>query len=161
MRTVWTNIKLDEELDAQLFSIDPPEGFTVMPFLDVDMNASPATFMSGLLKIYAKHSEGRFPDKMPDDLYKLGKRFAPENTEEDPSEELMKMSFYTAGVAAVMRVGKEGEVWRYYPGLSLEQKDKVVFWVRDRKNKDKYMAVFGDLRVEELSKEQLPPAEDN
>ncbi len=43
--------------------------------------------------------------------------------------------------------GSEHENYEYYPGGKLGEKDRIVFWYRDRKTGE-YSAVFGDLRIE-------------
>jgi hypothetical protein len=45
--------------------------------------------------------------------------------------------------------------------VKLGDKDRIVFWYQLEKS-DKYRAIFGDLRVEDVTKDQLPatqPAE--
>jgi outer membrane lipoprotein-sorting protein len=158
--TVWTNIKLDEQLDPKLFSVEPPPGFKVMPFIDIDMNASPTKFVAESLKTYVKHNDNQFPEDLEKGLRTLLEKLAPKDADEPPTEEVAQVSFYSAAAAAVVRSGRQGEVWQYHPGITLGQRDKIVFWLYD-KRKSEYSAVFGDLRVEVVSKKQLPPAPAN
>jgi hypothetical protein len=56
---------------------------------------------------------------------------------------------------------KQGTDYEYYPGIKLGEKDRIVFWSRNIKNGD-YMAIYGDLRVEKVEKNQLPqPSKDS
>jgi hypothetical protein len=153
----WTNIKPGEKLDPALFSVDPPPGFTVIPFLPIDFEASPATYVVGFLKIYAKHMEGQFPPRLQDAIKTLGEKLEPPKSDEPLSDELSQLPFYSAATVAITRHGKQGEDWQYYPGHTLGDKKQIVFWCRDKKRKE-YSVVYADLRVEQVEKNQLPPA---
>ena len=157
MMAVWTNIKLDEELDDELFDVEPPDGFDVIPFLDVDMKALPANSMAEVLRFYTKHNDGRLPVDFVNDVRKCVEQQYSQEESSPPPEQLMKLSFHIAAVSAMMRVGKEGQVWQYYPNATREKKDEILFWSKDKRS-GKYTAVFGDLIVREVTKEELPPA---
>ncbi len=156
---VWTKIKLDEPLDPKLFSTEPPPGINVKPFLPVDFNKPPVHFVAECLRIYAKHMDGKFPPQLQDAINNaikpLTEKLKPAEGE-SPSEDLMQVAFHGAGMAAVTMRSKAGEDWQYYPGHKLGEKDHMIFWFRD-KREDRYWAVFGDLRVEEVPSKDLPP----
>lgn len=69
----------------------------------------------------------------------------------------MQLPGYSAAIAAATLKLKVGERWQYYPGVKLGQKDRIVFWYLDAKAST-YSAVWGDLRIEKVAKDQLPPA---
>ncbi len=155
--SVWTNIKLDQPLDPQLFSVRPPAGFAVSALAPADAKATPAHYVAEYLKIYAKYLDGQFPSRLQDAPKLLAEKFRSLQTDELPSADLMQLPFYTAATHAIMRKGRQGRDWQYFPGHKLGEKDQVVFWLRDRKNGE-YAAVFGDLRIEKVGQDQLPPA---
>jgi hypothetical protein len=124
--------------------------------LPVDYNKPPAHYVAEFLRIYAKHMDGQFPPRLQDAIKLLARKIGPPKEGEAPTEEMMQLAFYGAGMAAVTMRSKAGEDWQYYPGNKLGEKDHMIFWFRD-KREDKYWAVFGDLRVEEVSPQQLPP----
>ena len=157
--TTWTNIKLGEQLDPRLFSLEPPAGYKVMPFVDIDMNASPAKFVVEPLRMYARHNNDEFPADLQKGLHELLEQLRPQDGQA-PTEEAAQLGFYGAAAAAVVRSAKRGEVWQYYPGVKLGQEDEIVFWVYD-KRKQEHSAVFGDLRVEVVAKDELPSAPSN
>jgi outer membrane lipoprotein-sorting protein len=154
-KDVMTNFKLDEPLDPALFGLVPPPGYKTMPSIALDLNATPADHVAGLLKIYARHMDGKLPTKLEDAGKALADKLKPK-ADEPPSEELLKLVSHGAGVAALTTMTKRGERWQYDPTVELGQKDRIVFWYHDAK-KNTYHAVYGDLRVEKVAKEQLPP----
>jgi len=158
---VWTNIKLDDPFDPQLFSAEPPPGYLVKPFLPVDFNASPAEHVSKFLTIYAKHMDGKLPTSLQDAFKTLAEKIGPPDPDKPPSQEMMDemmmLSFHSAAIRAATVMGKQGEDWQYYPGGAHGEKETMLFWCRDRRN-GKYLAVFGDLRVEAVATDDLPPA---
>jgi outer membrane lipoprotein-sorting protein len=154
---IWSNIKLDEPLDPQLFVSDPPPGYAVTPFLPVDFNATSAHYVAEFFKIYAKHMDGEFPPQIEEAVPLLAKKLRTPETNQPPSDEMMQLAFNSAAMHAAMRKGIRGVDWQYYPGHKLGEADQIVFWSHDAKS-GKYPAVFGDLRIESVDKEQLPPA---
>jgi outer membrane lipoprotein-sorting protein len=150
----WTNIEFDAPLDEALFSLEPPAGYQSQPFMSVDFNMTQADFTANFLKIYTQHMGGEFPPRLQDAGNLLSEKIKPKDGALLPSEEAMKTAFYGAGMAAVIIHGEQGKDWQYYPGRKLGDKDKVVFWVNNRRQGD-YLAVYGDLRVEAIEKGAL------
>jgi len=153
--TLWTNIKLDEQLDPSLFSVEAPPGFAVVPFMEIDANASPANYVAESLRFYAKHNNDQFPEDLQKGLTALLEKLAPKQADDAPTEEVTQLSFYGAASLAAIRSGKRGELWQYFPDVTFGEKDKIVFWLHEKRKKA-YSAVFGDLRVELVAREQLP-----
>jgi outer membrane lipoprotein-sorting protein len=154
-KCVMTHFKLDEPLDPSLFSLEAPQGYKTMPSIALDLDATPADHVAGLLKIYASHMDGKFPTKLEDATKAVADKLRPK-ADEPPGEELLKLVSHGAGVAALTVKTKRGERWQYDPAVELGQKDRIVFWYHDPKKKT-YHAVYGDLRVEKVAKDQLPP----
>ncbi len=153
-----THFKLDEELDAGLFSLEPPAGYTVKPIAGIDVAAGPAQNVAGFLRIYAKLTGGEFPDRLQDAMTELAKKFAAKANsapEKIDTDTVVQMSGYGGTVTAITMAAKQGRDWQYYPGVRLGEKDRLVFWFHDRMT-DTYTAVYGDLRVEKIAKDQLP-----
>jgi outer membrane lipoprotein-sorting protein len=158
---VMTNIKLDEKLAPEIFSVEPPQGYTVRQNATLDLDVGPPSPVAGLLKTYAKYMDGEFPKSLgPDGLKPLHEKLLKSGTlkpEQLPDQDdLLQLPTYVSAVAAVTSKLKAGERWQYYPGVTLAKKDDIVFWYLDTKT-NTYSAVYGDLRIEKVAKEQLPP----
>lgn len=147
----WTNISFDEPLDESLFSMKTPNGYTETPFLPIDMNASPATWVAAFLELYSKHMDGALPkqiNKIPDLGMEIRKKGGREVDE-------AQLAFYVAAIHAVINRTEQGSDWQYFSNVTGNNKEKIVFWIKNRR-KDGYTAIFGDLRVEGVAKDQLP-----
>jgi outer membrane lipoprotein-sorting protein len=156
---VMTNFKFDAKLDPAIFSLEPPQGYKSAPFMPIDLNATPATNLAGFLKIYADHMDGEFPPRLDlGALKSLSAKLAKSGTEGQPSDEQLKAISYGAGLMKGIMTTKANERWQYYPDVKRGQKDRILFWWLDQKN-NTYSAVYGDLRVEKITKDQLPPAD--
>ena len=152
---VWTEIELDVVLDPELFSVAIPPGYEEKPFVKVDLNASPATFVAGFLRLYAKYMDGAYPAQLLEAPKELREAFELQAQEgEDYMDDLMKMSMNTAGTIAAARPSKQGDRWDYYPDTPPGAADKVIFWIRGRQGD--IHAVFGDLRVAEITEDDIP-----
>lgn len=145
---VWSNIQLDEQLDDSLFSLVTPTGYTEEPFVPIDYKASPATWVAGFLRLYSKQSNGIYPGDMKD-LRSVAEKMVKEN---EPNAEL---AFYVAAIHAVVSRTEQGTDWQYFPSITSDQEDEIVFWMRNRR-KEGYTAVYGDLSVREIGKDELP-----
>jgi outer membrane lipoprotein-sorting protein len=159
---VMTNIKLDEKLDPELFSLEPPAGYQVRQNATMDLDGGPPSYVAGLLKTYAKYMDGEFPRSLsPDGLAPLHEKLLKSGLlkpdQVPDQDDLLQLPGYAVAVAAVTSKLKEGQRWQYYPGVTLGKRDQIVFWYLDTKM-NTYTAVFGDLRIEKVTKEQLPSA---
>jgi hypothetical protein len=99
---------------------------------------------------------GEFPPQIEEAVPLLAKKLRSSGTNQPPSDEMMQLAFNSAAMHAAMRKGIRGTDWQYYPGRKLGEVDQIVFWSFDAKS-GKYATVFGDLRIESVVKEQLPP----
>jgi outer membrane lipoprotein-sorting protein len=157
-RQTWTNIKLDEPLDDSLFSVEPPVGYEVKPFLPVNFNAAPAEHAANFLKIYAKLMDGKFPPTLEGAMPLLHEKFKSENfnaASAEMREMAMQLSFHGAAMSAAMSKGKEGVDWQYFPATAPGEKEKALCWFRNPRD-GVYTAVYGDLHLAPIEKESLP-----
>jgi outer membrane lipoprotein-sorting protein len=157
---VMTNFKFDEKLDPKMFSVEPPKGYTVRQNAVIDVNAGPPSAVAKLLKTYAKYMGGEFPRSLgKEGLEPLSEKLRNSGTlkqDELPhQDDLLQLPAYLGTVAAVTSNLKAGERWQYYPGVTPAKKDQIMFWYLDTKT-NTYSAVYGDLRIEKVTKGQLP-----
>jgi hypothetical protein len=105
--------------------------------------------------------EGEFPSTLgPDGLKPFREKLVNSGTlkpDQLPNDDdLLQLPAHVAAVAAVTSKLKEGQRWQYYPGGTLAKRDQIVFWYLDTKT-NTYSAVYSDLRIDKVAKEQLPP----
>jgi hypothetical protein len=159
MKIVMNHFVFDQNYDEAFFSLDPPAGFTVQK-MDLTKTIADAQKKSGeehvitMLKFYADHSGGKFPAKF-DDWAAYGKVMGA--AKQDKNSEAAATEFGASIgslIPFLMSVGKDN--WGYAgDGVTLGEKDKLIFWYRDPKTKQ-YRGIFGDLAARELKAEELP-----
>lgn len=172
-KVVW-DYKIDEKVDPALFSVEPPEGYTVEQNSWVnDLSKTPAQLVTSILRTYAESMDGQFPARLTDrgqsmfaDLKKKGLLDSYESnfhvpvgqkTEWNEQAEKMGNLIVSFCQLSFFLSGKRGVDYAYYPGGTLGEKDRIMFWYKDEKSGE-YMAIYGDLRVEKIDKEKLPHA---
>jgi outer membrane lipoprotein-sorting protein len=150
---VLSEITFDEKLDEKLFSLDVPEGFKlntnqIKVSFDLEQN------VINLLGAYTKLTGGTFPEKL-DDWAAYGKAMS--NGGKAKPDPATIQAFSGAGaITALLTDKKVGEDFAYSAkDAKLGDKDKVVFWHRD-KAKGTYRAVFADLTAREVPAEEIP-----
>jgi hypothetical protein len=161
---IVNNFKIDGKLEASLFSAEPPEGYKVVKSpISIDLTGKPANDLEPILRYYAKESGGQFPERLMDFNNPIMKKL---NTSGDSKEkatsESVELGLIQGGSVLRLRMylesHKQGTDYQYYPGVSLGEKDRIVFWSRNTKT-GVYTALFGDLRVEKVDKDKIPPPE--
>jgi outer membrane lipoprotein-sorting protein len=155
MKVSLHDFVLDATLDDALFSLDPPEGYTVRK---VDVAQTMAAWKKYsdeehaiiTLRTYAESSDGRFPSKLDD--YTAYTKLA--TTKPIAPGELAPAMHGAMLMPFLMKVGKGN--WAYSgDGVKLGEKDKLIFWYRDPKT-TKYRGVYGDLTARELKDAEVP-----
>lgn len=160
---VLSNFQVDAPLDPALFNVEAPAGYLVIPSpIEIDITAKPTEFVVTMLKYYAQHTDGRFPDRLDEDWEPIFKKFAPDavKVENNQIKESDETEFRLVRLAVTQLLTysyghKSGRDYQYLPGGKLGEKDRIVFWYRDDKTGE-YSAVYGDLRVEKVAQDQLP-----
>jgi hypothetical protein len=176
---VMSDFKFDEQLDPNLFSLAVPEGYRVMESLPLP--PSPVDDVVAVLRFYSERMNGEFPVRLDGEgetiATKLGLPKEPDAMAADQKE-------FTGHLDRAMRFLKPqrtGQDFQYYPGVKMGDKERIVFWcvvpltgvvvglvpnpkaapIPDpgQSPRDKFLVVYGDLRIEEKTKEQLPAGE--
>ena len=157
---VINHFQLDGKIDPSLFNTMPPEGYAVMKSpIVIDLTAKSPNDLVLMLRVYAKKSGGPFPDRLLDLDDPIFKKL---DTADDPNEKTtadnMEIGLIQGAAIPHLRMyitsHQKGTDYQYYPGGKLGEKDRMVFWSKDKNGE--YTAVFGDLRVEKVAKDKLP-----
>jgi hypothetical protein len=154
MKVVMRDFVLDATLDDALFSLDPPQGFTVRN-VDVSKQMEALSKVTGeehviaVLRGYAEANDNQFPPKLDD--YAVYTKLSGRSIAGLPVS-----THAGALMPFLMQVGKGN--WGYHgDDAKLGDKDKLIFWYHDPKTQ-KYRGVFGDLEARDLSKKEFDDA---
>jgi Predicted periplasmic protein (DUF2092) len=152
---VLTDFVFDAPLDAALFSMTPPEGYTTHTTAVAKPAAAPVEKdLVDLFAEYAKSSGGRFPNdlQMPSLLDVL------------KDIKVTKTGFDDVTTAWIAKVGKGvGLVWAMPPdagalytgkGVELGQADKAIFRYKPQGSKT-YRVIYGDLTVKDVEPDRI------
>jgi outer membrane lipoprotein-sorting protein len=158
---VVDHFKIDEKIDPALFSVETPEGYTVMKSpMVVDLTGGVTKDIVTLLGIYADQPGEKFPERLlnaDDPIFKKLNTFG--DPDEKATPENLKVGIAQGSTIPAIRMyltsHTQGVDYEYIPGGKLGEKDRIVFWYRDDKTGE-YSAVYGDLRIETIDKSQLP-----
>ncbi len=153
-RMVMSDFEFGMELSDDLFSMEVPEGYTVM---EHKMELKPSSFedVAILLGVMARMNDGVFPDSLPGnhtiaaymkDLQGLDKVLG---AVEDPKVILRLAD----GVVFLKQMHPAG----HYAGAGVKHGDAEtpIFWYRP-KDSETYKVIYGDLSIKDVAEEDLP-----
>jgi len=158
MTFVMSDFEFDQPLDEDLFSLDVPEGYTLMK-QTLKLAAGSAEDVVEFLRIWAGARGGTFPDTLTPAAI-LKDREELDNAEKDmPDEESLKLAQFSAGMFMLLHLNKTA----HYAGkgVKLGDADTAIFWYKP-KGAETYKVIYGDLTIKDVAEEDLPatqPAE--
>jgi outer membrane lipoprotein-sorting protein len=172
---VLSEFKFDEPFDAKRFSLDVPPGHRVVKFRPVAQ--LPIDHMAAILRHFAARNDGEFPPRFDDQGRSVRAQLGLAQQAEEMSAERKELAEHLDGLARFLNAAQPGRDFQYYPGARLGEKDRVVFWCVDppitgtfipliprpearlqlRRRESKYVVLYGDLRIEKVSKLPQPP----
>jgi hypothetical protein len=171
------DFKFHEAFADELFSLDIPAGYLVTRFESIQDFLMDR--MIALLRGYADRTGGEFPRKLEPDGKAIAKVLGLPEKRESLSEEQRRIEADLEGLQGFLLTRKQGVQFQYFPGVRLGEKAKVVFWYaeptlgvmvpviphpdaisppKQKPVEPKYVALYGDMHTETLTKDQLPPA---
>ena len=159
-KVVMMNYEFNIELDESLFSIEIPEGYTVIE-ADVDASMPTEAEFIASLKVCSEHNDGKFPDGL--DTVAISKHIAKillakgDGTGK-PSEELLKETMKIGrGIRFALTLPPESDAHFAGAGVSLGEENMPIFWYRPTDG-DTYRVIFADLTVKD--EDAAPDIED-
>ena len=159
MTIVVSDFQWDAQIDPSAFASVIPEDYTLMYTVDLTRTESGEQIVDGL-KYFAELSGGKYPTKLtiPDILGELDKLVKPLLS--DPSFQFDDLQGVNLkyGAQYVGTLESEGKEPMYYgQAVTAADADKVLLrWKLDNGN---YRVIFGDLRIEDVSPQQLAELE--
>ncbi|UCG46775.1 MAG: zf-HC2 domain-containing protein [Phycisphaerales bacterium] len=157
---VMTDIEFNVDLDEELFSTEPPEGYTLQTMTMDTSQPTEADFVEGL-RIWTEFTKGQYPAalnvrRLAEDLGRLLPKMRKEQGGVGPSDEqLQKFTTATRGLMFPAQLDADSD-W-HYAGKDVKygRADKPIFWYRP-KDSATYRVVYGDLSVKDVAPEDLP-----
>ena len=153
-RVTANHFNFEANLDPALFSLETPVGYTKKASPKMEMSGDLADNLVPLLKAYAAHKAGQFPPKVDDMTEIAGAIFSKTNTRPTPAD--AKLFLNMSAARSIFATVHQGEDWDYLPAeAKLGDKEKIIFWYQPA-GTNTYKAVYGDLRVSEITAAQVP-----
>jgi hypothetical protein len=168
MDCVWHDIVFDAKVDDTLFSLKPPEGYTVK-HENLALRITEQDMLN-YLGVFVEFHEGAFPDEaFPayNNLDKVNVALAKpvrKRSAIDIKYLAMDDHYHQFGLGSpfdFFHVSHDvvENSFRYVgKGVKLGDKDAIVCWykLKDAKNPNTYRVVYGDLSVKDVAAEDLP-----
>lgn len=162
-KVVLSDIEFLDKIDPDLFSLEPPKGYTIRPGQTVSMAPGGIKDVTKLLQMWTEIRAGSFPDAIDMGLFAADtkvytKKFmATSRPSKEGTALLMRVSTaLSKQLIGVMMLMQSNETFHYQgKGVKLGAKETAILWYKPE-GKDQYIVMFGDLHVERMLKEDLP-----
>lgn len=161
MTIVWGDFVWNAEPDESLFSLEPPEGYTLEE-KQFDQSQPDEKHLIEALAFWTEMSNGSFPsaiNELGDPNLVRPMLFEKFDRDGEPREELdqamkkMNVILKALYFAQVLKV--EGN-WHYAGnGVMLGDAETAIFWYRPE-GSETYRVIYGDLSVGDVTPENLP-----
>jgi outer membrane lipoprotein-sorting protein len=149
-----SDVVLDARLDAGLFKLDVPNGYTLTNH-ELTLNLNIEENVAAVLKAYAAATDGQFPADLGDPA--LITKLVKVDANGKPDADFMKVASNVGALQGLLFPYEKGKTYGYIPGIKFGDDSRIVFWRQD-KDSGKYFAVFGDLKTREVKAGEIPAA---
>jgi outer membrane lipoprotein-sorting protein len=162
-KIVLSDIEFVEKVDPDLFSVEPPKGYKIQPQRTVSMAPGGVEDLTSVLELWTQIRGGAFPDTIKSGLISTDIRTYVqkiENTGDRSKESQLLLAkvgkMDPQRLISVMMLMQSNKTFHYQgKGVKFGDKDTAILWYKPE-DKDKYVVMFGDLHVEQMSKTDLP-----
>ena len=156
-----TDIRFDVELPDELFSLEPPEGYTRLK-LEVDASAANENDLIEFFRLWSSWTiSNTFPPTLnPAELPKVAMEmakageFGPDKPEPDDAR-LGYTTTVTRAMMFVMTLPADSNSQYVGENVQYGDADAPIFWYKPD-GSETYRVVYGDLNVKEVAAEDLP-----
>jgi len=161
MTRVMHDFVWDADLDESLFSLEPPEGYTVEE-KQFDVSDRGENGLIGALAFWTEMSNGMFPSAINDlgDPNKVRPMLVEKFDRDGDPEEELEQAFGTMheilkGLMFAQQRKVEG-TWHYTgDGVRFGEADKPICWWKSE-DSDSYRVIYGNLSIGDAAVEDLP-----
>lgn len=160
-----TDIVLGAAVDEKLFDPQIPKDYAVQEMV-IDMSPPTEADLIDLLKTWASHMGGKFPDKIRQSMFEdfskaQGQAFKDSGREpamEDIAPLQKLILSMTRGLRFYMELPKGSAKHYAGKGVKLNTPDTPIFWYRPEKS-ETYRVIYADLTVKDVPPDQLPKSQ--
>jgi outer membrane lipoprotein-sorting protein len=160
MKGTLSDFNFDAQLDDSLFSLDPPEGYTVINGQSLNLDVPSEETFIRFLRILAEEAEG---DLFIPSLDQKGlkssmlsrKRTAPPLPSAPGPEFMRRNHEITLGLMFAMQMTPENDFHYAGKGVALGNAQQPICWYRPTGARN-YRVIYGDLSVREVPPGDLP-----
>jgi outer membrane lipoprotein-sorting protein len=173
VRIVMTDFEVDVDLDESLFSLDPPEGYTVQQ-MQLELPKKPLVLLARTLGMVAEVNGGVFPPTLRGEqgIDGVGPRVAEAwkrkygNDALDSSKatanihELQKatseLAMNLGGAFGILNALSPKHDWHYAgKDVKLNTPNQAIFWWKPQEDGD-YEVIYADLSVKDVAPQDMP-----
>ncbi len=155
MTMVMSQFRIGEEFDPQLFSLEPPAGYKLVQMPTIDATKVPQ-HVAAVLRSYAQGHEDAFPAQLEAAVKSAIANYKNAKSPEDLTQEQRELMLEVGVVMGLQLNRKVDQDFAYLPGGKLGDKERMIFWYCDPAT-ETYAAIYGDLRIDQVAKDKLPP----
>ncbi len=160
MRGTLSDFNFDAQLDDSLFSLDPPEGYTVIDGQSLNLEEPSEETFIRFLRILAEEAEGDlFIPSLDEEGLKSSmlsrKRTAPPLPDAPGPEFMRRNHEITLGFMFATQMTPENDFHYAGKGVALGNAQQPICWYRPT-GAPNYRVIYGDLSVREVSPSDLP-----
>lgn len=162
MVIAMSNIVFNVELDEALFSLEIPQGYSVMTFRRDLSEPAEQDFVESF-RIWAEQMDGRFPSELDRSQVNVFMKYQQEKMKEkgiEPSVDgiaQMQQTIIDMTRCFPFVESLPAESNWHYAGKDVRfgDADAPIFWYRP-KGSETYRVIYGDLHVEDVAPDKLP-----
>jgi outer membrane lipoprotein-sorting protein len=159
MKIVMSDIEFVKTVDLDLFSVEPPKGYTIQPQKTFSLKPASIKDIADMFKAWTQLRSGTFPETInPVVFVEDAKAHAQKlkDAGDTPKELNALMKSLSQQIVSVMMLMQSNETLHYQgKGVKLGDKDTAILWYKPE-GKDKYVVMFGDLSVKRMLETELP-----
>ncbi|MHC4444509.1 MAG: LolA-like protein [Planctomycetota bacterium] len=158
MTIVYSDFVWNSDLDPALFSLEPPEDYTVEK-TQFDESPSNEDKLIETLQLYTDMSGGEFPAEI-NDLVNCRELLIKKYDKDGPPKQewqqaLKTMNTILKGLHFAQTLKAENN-WHYAgKDVNFGDSDKPIFWYRPEGSQD-YRVIYGDLSIKDVAAGELP-----
>jgi hypothetical protein len=155
--SILKNFQFDVPIEDSLISMDVPEGYTLQETKFDLSGSTEQDFIEGL-QVWARIHDGRFPEAVGTEnamkqVPLLAEKIAQLNLKDDETTQMMMK--YVRGMMFLQLLETQDTGHYAGQGVKLGDAGTAIFWYKP-KDSPNYRVIYGDLRVEDVSPENLP-----